>query len=409
MKAHRTHPDHRKNERGSIVIMTAIGMLLLLLMVGLCIDVSRVYLTRTELQNAADAAALSAAAELNGGDTGIDKAVARANDTLNTQGIATKYNVGISSVTFAVNIDDDPYMSATDAKSGTTAQNIRFVKVVTDAHTTGLLFTSSAFSNPDWVESRKAIAGNSPRTAGTVCDFFPGAVALLDTNPAPGTLLNLTFNQGTGSSAVLNDREYIILEVPNINGNGTGETAVLTAGLPNFCKTLGDNINMTPSSNQNNGPRNAGEGSNTRFNDYANGYGNALQPDVFHPDYNIREGITYQEYVDGSPITSPTTNTQYREAGRRMIIMPIILPNGPPGSVAADGTPLTQNYPAYTTNIRRWGVFFMKNKSLIIQGNCSSDPLCGALQVEVVRTVGPTSPIVPTATSSSLTLPVVFR
>jgi Flp pilus assembly protein TadG len=70
-------------------------MLLLLLMVGLCIDVSRIYLTRTELQNAADAAALSAAAELNGGDTGIDKAVARANDTFNTQGIATKYNVGI--------------------------------------------------------------------------------------------------------------------------------------------------------------------------------------------------------------------------------------------------------------------------------------------------------------------------
>src|SRR5678815_3833041 len=104
-------------------------------------------------------------------------------------------------------------------------------------------------------------------------------MCIRDRDPAVGTLLTLKFNQGTGTSAVLADREYIILEVPNINGNGTGETAVLTAGLPNFCKTLGDNINMTPSSNQNNGPRNAGEGSNTRFNDYANGYGNALQPD----------------------------------------------------------------------------------------------------------------------------------
>jgi len=78
--------------------------------------------------------------------------------------------------------------------------------------------------------------------------------------------------------------------------------------------------------------------------------------------------------------------------------------------VAADGTPLTPSYPAYTTNIRKWGVFFMRNKSVIVQGGgCSSNPLCGALQVEVVRTVGPTSPIVPTATSSSLTLPVIFR
>ena len=410
MKPHHTQPDHRKNERGSIVIMTAIGMLLLLLMVGLCIDVSRIYLTRTELQNAADAAALSAAAELNGGDTGIDKAVARANDIFNTQGISTKYNVGISSVTFAVNIDDDPYMSATDAKTGTTAQNIRFVKVTTDSHSTGLLFSSSAFGGPEWIEERKAVAGNSGRTASTICDFFPAAVALADPSPTPGTVLNLHFNQGTGNEAVLADKDYIVLEVPNINGNGTGETAVLTAGLPNFCKTLGDNINMTPSSNQNNGPRNAGDGSNTRFNDYANGYGNQLQPDVFHPDFNIREGITHQEYVDGSPIDSPLTNTQYREAGRRMLIMPIILPNGPPGSVAADGTPLTQNYPAYTTNIKKWGVFFLKNKSLIIQGGgCSSDPLCGALQVEVVRTVGATSPVVPTAASSSLTLPVIYR
>ena len=110
MNSHRIQPDHRKNERGSIVIMTAIGMLLLLLMVGLCIDVSRIYVVRAEMQNAADAAALTAADELNGGDTGIDKAVASANAIVNTQGIATKYNVGIDSVTFAVNINDDPYM-----------------------------------------------------------------------------------------------------------------------------------------------------------------------------------------------------------------------------------------------------------------------------------------------------------
>jgi hypothetical protein len=167
---------------------------------------------------------------------------------------------------------------------------------------------------------------------------------------------------------------------------------------------------MTPSSNQNNGPRNAGDGSNTRFNDYANGYGNQLQPDVFHPDFNIQEGITHQQYVDGSPITSPSSNTQYREAGRRMLIMPIILPNGPPGSTAADGTPLTPSYPAYTTNIKKWGLFFLKNKSVIVQGGgCSTNPLCGALQVELVRTVGAVSPVVPTATSSSLTLPVIYR
>ena len=62
----------RSHERGSIIVMTAICMTAFMLMLGLCIDVSRIYMMRTELQNAADAAALSAARELNSGTTGID-------------------------------------------------------------------------------------------------------------------------------------------------------------------------------------------------------------------------------------------------------------------------------------------------------------------------------------------------
>jgi hypothetical protein len=83
------------------------------------------------------------------------------------------------------------------------------------------------------------------------------------------------------------------------------------------------------------------------------------------------------------------------------MIMPIVLPNGPP--------PLQASYPAYTTNIQKWVKFFLKDKAKIIQGNCSADPLCGAITVEVVEVSGPISPIVPTGESSSLTLQVIFR
>src|SRR5258705_2526268 len=139
----RSHPDHqRREERGSIIIMTAIGMLLMLLMVGLCIDVARIYTVRAELQNAADAAALTAATELNGGDIGIDKAVARANAIVNSQGFG-KANVSIDSITFAINLyPDSGYMSAADAK--TNPVNIRFVKVVTQSVSTDMLFASRA-------------------------------------------------------------------------------------------------------------------------------------------------------------------------------------------------------------------------------------------------------------------------
>ena len=58
-------------ERGSILATSAIGMLSVLLAVGLGIDISRFYLTKAELQNAADAAALAGVSGLNGGGPGI--------------------------------------------------------------------------------------------------------------------------------------------------------------------------------------------------------------------------------------------------------------------------------------------------------------------------------------------------
>lgn len=390
--------DHRrKGERGSVVIMAAISMLLLILMVGLCIDIARIYTARSELQNAADAAALTAAKELDGSKEGVQKAFTVASQVVNHYGFG-KGNVTLSSIRFAKNLYPDADYVDVDA-AALTPTTIRFVKVITGSASTEMLFASSALG-PSWSENRQAVAGNSGITPTTLCDFFPAAVALKDI-PKVGDVIPLRFNQGTGTEAVLNDKEYIILEVPDINGNGTGETAELTAGLQNFCKTLGDNIHMTPSSNKNNGPRNSGDGINTRFNDYANGYGNALQPNVYHPDSNIETGITHQQYLLGSPSTAPTGNTAYMEHGRRYLMMPIIDPNGPP--------PLLASYPAYTTNIKKWGKFFLKDKAKIIQGNCSADPDCGAINVEVVEISGPISPVIPTAESSSFTLPVIFR
>jgi Flp pilus assembly protein TadG len=387
----------RKGERGSVVIMTALSMLLLILMVGLCIDISRIYTARTELQNAADAAAVAAARELDGTAEGIQLAVDRAGQVANTYGFG-KGSVTISEISFAKNLyPDADYKDADDADDN--PATIRFVRVRTGSASTDMLFASRALG-PTWTENRQAVAGSSPINPTTLCDFFPAAVALKDL-PKVGDVLELKFNQGTGNEAVLNDKDYIILEVPDITGNGTGETAELTAGLENFCKTLGDNINMTPSSNKNNGPRNSGDGINTRFNEYANGYGNALKPNVYHPDSNIATGITHQDYRLGTGAVAPTSNTQWMEHGRRYMIMPIILPNGPP--------PLQASYPAYTTNIQKWVKFFLKDKAKIIQGNCSADPLCGAITVEVVEISGPISPVVPTAESSSLTLPVIFR
>jgi Flp pilus assembly protein TadG len=377
----------RSGERGSIMIMTAIYALALMLMVGLCLDVSRFYLVRAELQNAADAAALAGARELNGGTGGIDNAVAKAQSIVNTQGLRTKTNVTIQTVEFATEVDGT-YMSAADAKVVGTVEQIQYVRVTTSVSTTDVLFATRALGATH-DESRQAVAGMSIGLD-SICDFFPAAVALANPSPSPGTLMDLKFNQGTGNSATLLDKDYIILEVPNITGTGEVETSLLAAGLPNFCKKLGDNINMTPSSNPNNGPRASGDGMNTRFNVYASGYGNQLQPATFPPDTNINETITYTQYINGSPITAPSPNGPGK-AQRRLLIAPIIAPG---------------DYPAYTTNILGWGVFFLKSRVPTPNGNCN--PPCGTIPVEYAGEANVSATGDPTC-SSPLTTPVLYR
>jgi Flp pilus assembly protein TadG len=388
MSGQRDRP--RSGERGSVIIMTAISMLFLFLLVGLCIDVSRIYMVRAELQNAADAAALTAARELNGGTGGIDDAITRANAIVNTRGFG-KANVTIATVEFATTVDGT-YMNATDAKAPATVPNIRYVRVTTQAATTNILFALSALGTSH-TENSSAVAGMSVEIDG-ICDFFPAAVALADPSPTPGTLMNLSFNQGTGTSATLVDKDYIVLEVPQLTGNGQVETSLLAAGLPNFCKKLGDNINMTPSSNPGNGPRAAGDGMNTRFNVYANGYGNQLQPGTFPPDTNIKEFISHLDYINrtAGQVTAPNPNELIAEDDRRLLVVPIIAP----------GT-----YPAYTTGIQAWGVFFLRSKVPTPNGNCSTTPGCGSIPVEYVgrSQLGNSDP----SCGTGLVTPVLYR
>src|SRR5262245_43578646 len=245
-------------------------------------------MTRTELQNAADAAALAAARELNGGTGGLNDAVTAAQAAALQ---ANKYGlnrtggnapaVTISTVEFAASLNGPWYAGAGGVPAGT-EKSIRYVRVTTLTSTTPVLFAVSTLGNTH-TEARSATAGYSA-PINTICDFFPTAVALdprvepgddpATGYPMPNTAMNLRFVQGTGSSATLANHDYIILEVPDINGNGAPETAVLSAGLTSLCQTLNFSVpfHMTPSANQNNGPRQITDGVNTRFNVYANGY-----------------------------------------------------------------------------------------------------------------------------------------
>ena len=391
------------SERGSVMIMTAILMAGIILAVGLCIDVARVYMVRTELQNAADAAALAAARELNSGSGGILDAVLQARNIVNNYGFNdVAVNVDAVDVQFAVNLNQDPYDSAETAAGNPT--NYRFVRVTTQSVTTPMLFAARVLG-ANRSESRSAVAGMSVGI-NTICDFFPFAVALDDSNttdvgftlPAANTVMTLNFVQGTGNSMTLKNRDYITLEVPEISGNGAGETIRLSAGVTSICQTLNVNIpfHATPSANQNNGPRQLADGVNTRFNVYANGPGQ-LNPTDFPPDSNIAEGISFDDYKNKTVVTEPNPNAPGQD-DRRILIVPIIAPGTYTGAPVSAPT-------------LKFGAFFLKRQPTVDNPCSNANDGCAKFEVEWVEeslVIGRGS-FTPGGGTSNLTLPVLYQ
>src|SRR4030095_13232264 len=160
----------RRSERGSVTVMTAVLMVGLVLALGLSIDVSRIYMVRTGLQNAADAAALAATRELNSGIGGLADAVIQAKAAAleaNKYGInrtgAAGANVTIAKVEFSTSLADDATWydntTANNVPAGVEA-SIKYVRVTTQAASVGIIFAVKALGDTH-VEQRSAVAGMS--------------------------------------------------------------------------------------------------------------------------------------------------------------------------------------------------------------------------------------------------------
>jgi hypothetical protein len=367
--------------------MTAVLMVGLVLAVGLSIDVSRIYMVRSGLQNAADAAALAAARELNSGTGGLGDAVAQAQAVAlqsNKYGLdrtgSSVPSVTISQVAFAPTLDGPWYVGAGEVPAGVET-TIKFVRVTTQAASVGIIFSARALGS-DHVEQRTAVAGMSVGL-NTICDFFPIALALTPANwatlqaaaPGAASQLSATYTDGiTGSSASVADHGYAVLQIDcptspcpyPVNGAGTVETVSLAAGIPNLCASVGQTktLDSSQAANSNNGRDAIARGANTRLDIYTNGPG-SLNATTYPPDTNISLGLTATQYLNRSPITAPS-HTGLDD--RRILFMPIVEPV-PPG-----GSP--------TVTIVDFGAFLLRT-TVAGGSNCGPNTWCGAdLQLE---------------------------
>ena len=94
----KTRISNRKSERGNVLVYTVLSAFFLFMAVGLGVDLSHLYLAKTELQNAADASALAGASALKLSTTEkIPTSITRATDMLNLN----KYNFNNKTFTTA--------------------------------------------------------------------------------------------------------------------------------------------------------------------------------------------------------------------------------------------------------------------------------------------------------------------
>jgi Flp pilus assembly protein TadG len=306
----------RRGERGSVLAVSALGMLAFILATGLAIDISHLYLVRTELQNAADAAALAGASALNGDDGGVAKAVDFAVEELNKYEFnRNKITIPRTNVTFSRNLNGT-YVSETSAK--TDARNIRFVRVALPAAAVAITFAAPVLGSSRSV-SAEATAGLSV-PLNNFCDYIP--VTAIDADDVlfiPGQ--TYTIRRPPGGAISPGNYQILAIDGPGASDDRIG----LGKGVRN-CVGAGNLVQTKPGVS-------AGavrQGLNTRFGEYGGG----LDPDEYPPDENVQENINYKQYLDAqqaidaetTPVRdtfqSPTRGTGVRN--RRVVLIPII-------------------------------------------------------------------------------------
>ena len=336
-------------EKGAIIPMLALSLIVIISIAGLAVDSSHAFLNITRLQNALDAAALSAAKTLNTNAGNTDLAAEHGTEAFN-QHLVGEFASSATTPMFEFAENLNPFISTT--------QNARFVRVSIEDHSQTMWFSHVLPGiDKELLLNATAVAGPIPLGGGKVCDVAPMIVCgdPDDTVSTDGTYFGLNYgddapvqclkssrnNFGADDSSRSNQRAN------NGNGNGNGnnnsdippecEPPIDAIGPGNFqltelgcgsgancvrlslagtspsCLLATDSITTKPGNAV--GP--TAQGLNTRFGIYQGPVG----PSDFPPDLVTTQPLTYSEY-QSAYYNQQFTNTNGR-AERRVLAVPI--------------------------------------------------------------------------------------
>lgn len=356
----------RRSQRGAIAIIVGLTMVVMVGFVGLAIDGGRLYLTKTELQNAADACALAASYELTGAPTIAADAFTRAEAA--GRKVATLNKVGFQGATIS---SADVTLAYSDVLNGAWssagAGNTRYVRCTIAKGGIQPYFMQVMANGPMTVN---AIATATLAPSQSNC-AVPMALCTQAGGSAPnygyvvGNWYGMDFNESGGSNAnYTGNFRWIDFDpssgTPGCSGGGAQELACLLAGpgqcslpqpITGSCSSSG-NASPTPGCVGQNGAINSLEQAyNTRFGMYKGSYSVANSPPDFSgysynttnwPDGrnafsgtgaipNLKSARTQHLVVQSSFVGngggySTATQAQYAANGadRRLVVMPIV-------------------------------------------------------------------------------------
>lgn len=332
----------RKDERGNVLAYTVLSAFFLFLAVGLGVDLSHLYLAKTELQNTADAAALAGASALKLSATekipaAVDRAIQIMNvnkynfnnrNYVDTMSLADQENL----VEFSKNLDGTYKTEA--AMTAEEKADARFIRVTTPSVPINTFFAIPILGFSKALNA-KATAGLSVPGNLSVCPAPLSAVTCPPNDPtcslcdsSDPLYPNCTSSKYWGNCGGADPHA---LQTVTVNGPDDPDGNGVCDPKKEFCKRCTYNIRSGPASGQ--GPsagnfqvlRCAGNGANAVKQALA-AYGTNCQCDLVSPGDEIetqtgelagavRAGLNvrFDEYGGGltyGPDTRPDTNIE---------------------------------------------------------------------------------------------------
>jgi Flp pilus assembly protein TadG len=248
--------DHRadgrkRGEQGFSLILLSLALFVMLGMVGLAIDLGRMFIYQNELQTFADASVLAAVAQMDGTQSGIQGADATA--TAGPLGTTKPngYNFGTVSISNVTTSYATTYAGTYDSyatASSPATNNYRFIRLTASANVPLNFLPVLPGISTQIAESASATAGQKPQSSisnGGLLPFAPDAHNQADTKNfglTPGTEYTLKWGNVNVTTCAGDagftppgspPPEHGFVDIGEGNSNANVRVAIQYGGYPN--------------------------------------------------------------------------------------------------------------------------------------------------------------------------------